>query len=148
MTEKHRVFRAQSLHSSHNKWQARWESPISHSQGAAASMTDKRQTPNTMETSPWDYARRGWVRGQPSEGPMTVPLLAGFSSVSTSIASPASSSREINEELLSIEQSNSSTPVPVKGLGDQVIDSIDSIDVSRCVDTPTSCSRSNSSTQL
>ena len=108
----------------------------------------KRQTPNTMETSPWDYARRGGVRGQPSEGPMTVPLLAGFSSVSTSIASPASSSREINEELLSIEQSNSSTPVPVKGLGDQVIDSIDSIDVSRCVDTPTSCSRSNSSTQL
>ena len=79
---------------------------------------------------------------------MTVPLLAGFSCVSTSIASPASSSREINEELLSIEQSNSSTPVPVKGLGDQVIDSIDSIDVSRCVDTPTSCSRSNSSTQL
>ena len=57
--------------------------------------------------------------------------------MSTSFSSPAncfSSSREINEEPLSPEQSNSSTPI-TKRLGDQVTGSIYSIDLFKSVDT-------------
>ena len=121
-------------------------------------MTEKRPTPKhngnlTLGLCAKVVGGRGErVTRQPGEGPMTGDCPCSRDcSASTSIASPAncaSSSREINEELLSIEQFNSSTPVPVKGLGDQVIDSIISIDVSRSVDIPTSCSRSNSSNQL